>query len=177
MTAEDRVFSAILVTLVIVEFFADNQQWCKSRPLDSSTNKCAADRISDYHAAKHEYQKTAKVPPGYDQRDLDRGFNTSGLWRYSRHPNFAAEQAVWVTLYQWACFETGTLINWTFVGALSYLILFQGSTWLTERITSGKYPEYKAYKERVGQFVPSVLGESWDTYVAKMGKTDDKKAK
>jgi len=60
---------------------------------------------------------------------------------------------------------------------MSYLFLFQGSTWLTESITAGKYPEYKAYQERVGQFVPTMLGESWDDYVAKEQKTEGKKSK
>lgn len=79
-----------------------------------------------------------------------------------------------MTLYQWGCFETNTLLNWTFVGAISYLLLFQGSTWLTESITSKKYPEYKAYKEYVGQFVPRLTGPSWDDYVNGKAKNDVK---
>ena len=34
-------------------------------------------------------------------------------------------------------------------------MLFQGSTWLTELITSGKYPEYRDYQRSVGMFVPT----------------------
>ena len=37
---------------------------------------------------------------------------------------------------------------------MSYLILFQASTWFTELITRGKYPEYKEYQQRVGKFLP-----------------------
>jgi hypothetical protein len=37
---------------------------------------------------------------------------------------------------------------------MSYLILFQGSTWFTELITAGKYPEYAEYQKRVGKFLP-----------------------
>ncbi len=77
-----------------------------------------------------------------------------GLWSLSRHPNFAAEQAVWVVTYQWGCWSSGVLYNWTFLGAMSYLILFQGSTWFTELITAGKYPEYAEYQKRVGKFLP-----------------------
>jgi steroid 5-alpha reductase family enzyme len=40
---------------------------------------------------------------------------------------------------------------------MSYLLLFQGSTWLTELITSKKYPEYKEYQRLVGKFLPNVL--------------------
>jgi len=42
------------------------------------------------------------------------------------------------------------------VGAISYVLLFQGSTWFTELLTSRKYPEYKEYKKRVGRFLPKI---------------------
>jgi steroid 5-alpha reductase family enzyme len=48
-------------------------------------------------------------------------------------------------------------VNWTFAGAFSYLLLFQGSTWFSEKISAGKYPEYKDYQRLVGKFVPKVL--------------------
>lgn len=41
-----------------------------------------------------------------------------------------------------------------------YLILFQGSTWLTERISARKYPEYKEYQARVGKFLPRLGTET-----------------
>ena len=108
----------------------------------------------DYQNAKKEYQKTAKVPHRFDQEDLDRGFVVTGLWSWSRHPNFAAEQTIWVALYQWGCWSSEVTYNWTFAGAMSYLILFQASTWFTELITAGKYPEYAEYQKRVGKFIP-----------------------
>lgn len=37
---------------------------------------------------------------------------------------------------------------------MAYLLLFQASTWLTEWISSDKYPEYKEYQARVGKFLP-----------------------
>ncbi|KAH0562608.1 hypothetical protein GP486_002714 [Trichoglossum hirsutum] len=131
----DFVFSRILAGLVLLEWFADQQQWT-------------------FQQAKKEYLKTAKVPLGFEQEDLDRGFVITGLWSWSRHPNFAAEQAIWLALYQWSCTVTGTLYNWSIVGALSYVILFQASTWFTESISSGKYPEYAEYQQRVGMFLP-----------------------
>lgn len=39
---------------------------------------------------------------------------------------------------------------------MSYVILFQGSTWFTELITAGKYPEYKEYQLRVNRFLPKL---------------------
>lgn len=115
--------------------------------------------LLDYQKAKKSYLATAKVPHSFDQIDLDRGFVVNGLWSWSRHPNFAAEQAIWVALYQWSVNSTHGMYNWTGVGALGYLILFQASTWFTELITSKKYPEYKEYQNRVGKFLPYLASE------------------
>jgi steroid 5-alpha reductase family enzyme len=126
-------------------------------PLYLKTPRYIYSPSADYQNAKKEYQKTAKVPHKFDQEDLDRGFVVTGLWSWSRHPNFAAEQAIWVVLYQWGCWSSNVLFNWTFAGAISYLILFQASTWFTELITAGKYPEYKEYQQRVGRFLPRLI--------------------
>jgi len=133
----DVICARVLMGLILIEFFADQQQW-------------------DFQKAKKAYLEVAKVPNKYDQEDLDRGFITSGFWSWSRHPNFAAEQAVWVTVYQWSCLASGVLYNWTAIGAISYLILFQASTWFTELITAGKYTDYKEYQRRVGKFLPKL---------------------
>lgn len=107
-----------------------------------------------YQTAKHQYYKDAKVRGDFKQADLDRGFNTHGLWAYSRHPNFFAEQTIWFMLYQWSCYASNNLYGWVFAGSGSLILLFQGSTLLTEYITSGKYPEYKQYQKQVGMFLP-----------------------
>ncbi|CAK7230236.1 hypothetical protein SCUCBS95973_007505 [Sporothrix curviconia] len=134
----DVVFAATEIGIVAFEYVADQQQW-------------------DYQAAKYAYRGNGLVPAGYDKATLDRGFLAEGLWAYSRHPNFAAEQSVWIVLFQWSCYATGTLYSWAGVGALVLVLLFQGSTYLTERITSGKYPGYKEYQRQVGMFVPTRL--------------------
>jgi hypothetical protein len=46
------------------------------------------------------------------------------------------------------------MYNWTLVGAICYIFLFQGSTSFTEMITASKYPEYKEYQQRVARFIP-----------------------
>lgn len=141
MDAVETTIARFLIVLVVVEYFADQQQW-------------------DYHAAKHSYQKTAKVPQGWTRAQMDRGFNTTGLWKYSRHPNFAAEQTIWVTLYLWGAYRTGAWLNWTIGGVAGYLGVFAGSTPITERISRGKYPEYAVYQQKVGVFLPLGLGWS-----------------
>lgn len=134
-TVQDTVAAGLMVVAISISYVADQQQW-------------------DFHLAKSQYKKTAKVPTGYKRADLDRGFLSSGLWAYSRHPNFTAEQSVWVALYLWSCLATETWYNWTCIGALAYLFLFQASTWLTELLSSKKYPDYKLYQRSVGKFLP-----------------------
>lgn len=95
------------------------------------------------------------MPAGFKQLDLDRGFATSGLWAYSRHPNFLAEQSIWFVLYQWSCYATNNFYSWTGIGSAAIFALFQGSTWLTEAITTRKYPEYQEYQKQVGMFFPT----------------------
>lgn len=135
----DLVFSRVCVFFVIIELLADQQQW-------------------KFQCAKQQYLKTARVPDEYKSQftpeDLDRGFVVSGLWSWCRHPNFAAEQAIWLTLYLWACYCTETYAHWSGVGALCYIILFHFSTQLTESISASKYPEYREYQARVGKFIP-----------------------
>ena len=47
------------------------------------------------------------------------------------------------------------------MGWCVYLLVFQGSTPITEWVTGSKYPEYKFYQQRVGRFLPA-LGKGWD---------------
>ncbi|CEL02811.1 Putative DUF1295 domain protein (AFU_orthologue; AFUA_2G02670) [Aspergillus calidoustus] len=135
----DLIFSRAAFVFLILETVADQQQW-------------------KFQNAKKEYNKTARIPAElkdqYSPEDLERGFVVSGLWSLSRHPNFAAEQAIWLTLYLWNAYKMETYIQWTGVGIVGLLLIFQGSVRLTEEISAGKYPEYREYQARVGRFVP-----------------------
>lgn len=152
----DVVFSRSIGLVIFIAYLADNQQWCQC----SFQDMChlMLTKSTDYYEARNQYRKTAKVPPGYHQEDLDRGFNTTGMFAWSRHPNFAAEQTVWVLVYAWGAYITRGLVNWTVAGPLCYLLLFQGSTWLTELLSSKKYPDYAEYRTRVGRFLPKLPG-------------------
>ena len=73
---------------------------------------------------------------------------------------------------------TQTSYNWSGVGAIAYLILFQSSTWFTELVTAGKYPQYAEYQKKVGMFVPgplSALSGGFDAEAA--AKLEDEKKK
>ena len=46
------------------------------------------------------------------------------------------------------------VLNWTIVGAASLTLLFQGSTWITEKITLQKYPAYAGYQKTTSRLMP-----------------------
>ena len=81
-------------------------------------------------------------------------FLTTGLWRFSRHPNFFFEQAQWWTLFLFGAVAAGSLLQWTVLGPLLLTLLFVGSTVFTESITRSKYPEYADYQAVTSPIVP-----------------------
>ena len=137
-TTADGVAFGAMVSFIALTALADQQQW-------------------NYQNAKQEYRNTERTPAGYKQADLDRGFNTTGLFAYVRKPNYAFEQCVWASLYGWSCVASGTLYNWSGIGLVAYLCLFQASAWITELLTTRRYPAYKQYRAQVGKFIPTSL--------------------
>ena len=77
----------------------------------------------------------------------------TGLWRYSRHPNYFGEAVLWWGLY---LFAVGAGQSWTVVGPLliTFLLLkVSGVTMLEENLKSSR-PGYDEYVERTSTFVP-----------------------
>jgi len=87
-------------------------------------------------------------------KSLAKGFIAEGLWKYARHPNFASEQAIWICFYFFGVAASGKWINLTLPGPILLILIFLGSTQLTESISSGKYPAYADYKKNVPKFLP-----------------------
>ena len=80
-------------------------------------------------------------------------FVQTGLFRYSRHPNFFFEQAQWWVVAAFGVAAAGGL-EWTVLGALLLTLLFVGSTRFTESISKSRYPEYAEYQSRVSALIP-----------------------
>ncbi|CAN5121742.1 DUF1295 domain-containing protein [soil metagenome] len=119
----------VLVTLVFLAFtvgetVADQQQW------------------------NFQARKKAGGP------DFRPRFVSTGLWRFSRHPNFFFEQAQWWALFFFGAIAAGSLLQWTVLGAVLLTVLFIGSTMFTESITRSKYPEYADYQATTSPVVP-----------------------
>jgi steroid 5-alpha reductase family enzyme len=105
-----------------------------------------------FQQAKWAQIKAGETPTG----DYKKGFLDKGLWAYSRHPNYFAEQAIWVSFYVFSIAASGFWVNWSISGCLLLIVLFQGSSNFSEEISAGKYPDYKDYQKRVARFIPFV---------------------
>ena len=82
------------------------------------------------------------------------GFLTTGMWRYSRHPNFFFELSQWWTLFLFGAVAAGSILQWTVAGAALLTVLFIGSTIFTESITKSKYPEYAEHQAVTSPIIP-----------------------
>jgi steroid 5-alpha reductase family enzyme len=120
LTTIDWTAIVLHLSLLFIEVVADEQQYV------FQTQKYA---LLDY------------LKPSELKGDYKLGFLwNSGLFQYSRHPNFFAEISMWWVIYlfsvaavqQTGLSITSSLLNWTLMGPIVLTGLFQGSTWLTE---------------------------------------------
>ena len=110
--------------------------------------------IADQQQYNFQTKKYKKINLGEKLNgEFEDGFISSGLWKYSRHPNFASEQLIWITYYFFSVNATGKFINWSIIGCLLLVILFYNSAKFSEGISDKKYPKYKEYQKRVPIFI------------------------
>jgi steroid 5-alpha reductase family enzyme len=78
----------------------------------------------------------------------------TGLWRYTRHPNYFGDACVWWGIGLVAA-ESG-LGAWGLIGSavMTVLLLKVSGVALLERSLRKRKPEYQAYVERTSAFVP-----------------------
>jgi steroid 5-alpha reductase family enzyme len=119
-----------MLFFIVIESIADNQQFRFQK----------LKRRIDNHSGTSE--------------SLRRGFLSEGLWKVVRHPNYISEQGIWISFYLFGSAASGKLFNWTIIGPLLMVLLFQGSTSFTEQISSEKYSDYPLYKKEVPKFLP-----------------------
>jgi len=126
-TVLDVVATIVFLAFLIGETIADQQQW-------------------DFHR-----WKAAEIAEG---RQPSQRFLDSGLFRFSRHPNFFFEQAQWWVVFFFGTIAAASVLQWTVIGAVLLTVLFIGSTIFTESITRTRYPEYADYQATTSPIVP-----------------------
>ena len=130
----DVVAAVCTLGFILYETIADEQQWA------FQTRKWAMINSG---------QKLEDLPEPYN-----KGFNTTGLWKLSRHPNYFAEQGTWIAFYIFSIGAGVGVFNWSIIGALLLVVLFLGSSALSEQISGSKYPAYDSYCKSVSKFFP-----------------------
>ncbi|NUU08475.1 DUF1295 domain-containing protein [Leifsonia sp. C5G2] len=127
LTPLDVILAAVFLAFLTGETIADQQQW------------------------RFHQRKNLELAAG---RQPSPRFLQTGLFTYSRHPNFFFEQAQWWVVFLFGCVAAGSLLQWTVIGPLLLTGLFVGSTVFTESISRSRYPEYAEYQARTSPVVP-----------------------
>ena len=122
----DAAVGALFLAFLIGETVADEQMWA------------------------FQQDKKRKLQNGEEAEPFLR----TGLYRYSRHPNYFCELGMWWTFYLFAVSASGEWLHWTGWGFILLTLLFLSSTPLGETISCGKYPTYKDYQASVPRIVP-----------------------
>jgi len=123
----DAVAAATVALAIVGETIADQQQW------------------------RFQLKKRARRARG---EEVGSGFLSGGLFTYSRHPNFFCEQVVWWAFYLFSVAAGRGWLNPALAGPLVLTALFDGSTRLTEALSSRKYPAYADYQARTARLIP-----------------------
>ena len=77
----------------------------------------------------------------------------SGLWRYTRHPNYFGDFCVWWALYLLAA-RNGAWGTFLSPLLMSVFLVYVSGVRLTEKTISDRRPEYEQYKRRPNAFFP-----------------------
>lgn len=127
LVALDFVLFGLHILFLMLETIADNQQF-------------------RFHSEKKQAEFANS-----ERHQL--GFNTFGLWKLSRHPNYSFEMSQWVVVAFYTMAAMGHF-HWSAVGVTVLIFLFVGSTNLTENITKSKYPRFEEWCKASSAWMP-----------------------
>jgi len=101
-----------------------------------------------------------KIPAPYAE-----GFFQQKLWSVCRHPNYAAEQAIWIVFYLWVPMmrNWNWRLHWSAFGWIFLVMLFTPSAMFSESLCVEKYPKYRIYQQKTFMFLPMGTIGSTDT--------------
>jgi steroid 5-alpha reductase family enzyme len=123
----DLLLTVLFLLFTVGETVADQQQW-------------------DFHQWKGSEVAAGRTP--------NPRFLQSGLFRFSRHPNYFFELAQWWVVFLFGALAARSFLEWTVIGPFLLTLLFVGSTRFTEQITRSKYPEYELFQRSTSAVVP-----------------------
>lgn len=123
----DFLAAGLFFVLLIGQTVADNQQW-------------------NFHQ-----DKKRRIAAG---EDVEQPFLTTGLFRFSRHPNYFCEIAMWCVFYLFSVAASGQWLHWTGLGCIGLILLFIPSLRMTEELSAAKYPAYSDYQATTSVLIP-----------------------
>ena len=123
----DFLAAGLFLVLLIGQTVADNQQW------------------------NFQQDKKRRIADG---EDVAQPFLTTGLFRYSRHPNYFCEIAMWCVFYLFSVAASGQWLHWTGLGCIGLILLFIPSLRMTEELSAAKYPAYSDYQATTSVLIP-----------------------
>ena len=123
----DVLLATLFLVFIIGETVADQQQW------------------------NFQQWKSAEVRAG---RTPNPRFLQSGLFRFSRHPNYFFELAQWWVAFLFAVTAARSIFEWTALGPILLTLLFVGSTRFTEKMSLAHYPEYELFQRSTSAVIP-----------------------
>jgi steroid 5-alpha reductase family enzyme len=110
-----------------------------------------AETVADQEQWDFQARKRAQIAAGQDPKPR---FVQTGLFRYSRHPNYFFEIAQWWLIFLFGAVAARSVVEWTVLGPFLLTLLFIGSTRFTEKISLSHYPEYAIYQQTTSPVVP-----------------------
>ncbi len=123
----DLAVAVLFVACTVGETLADQQQW-------------------NFHERKRQLRERGVAPA--------ENFAQTGLFAYSRHPNYFFELAQWWLFFVMGAVAAGSVEAGILLGPVLLSALFVGSTRFTESISLSRYPEYALYQRRVPAIIP-----------------------
>ena len=111
----------------------------------------ACETLADEQMWRFQQDKKRRMGAG---EEIVEPFLTTGLFRYSRHPNYFCELGMWWTFYLFAVAASGQWLHWTGLGFILLTALFIPSLRLTETISAAKYPGYRDYQDSTPALIP-----------------------
>jgi steroid 5-alpha reductase family enzyme len=78
----------------------------------------------------------------------------SGLWRFSRHPNYFGEILLWLSLFIFAI-AVGLGFWWTCIGVIAMIAMFLGASIpMLDGRSEARRPAFADYRRRTSALIP-----------------------
>lgn len=106
--------------------------------------------VADGQLARFKLEERERLD---DDPDAEKGVMDSGLWRYSRHPNYFGESLVW---WGFGLVSVGVGEAWGLLGPalITFMLLKVSGVTMTEEEIESRRPAYADYIRRTNGFIP-----------------------